>query len=94
MNQTLITQGTTIDELLEAVRAIVRAEVLALPKPEKIKPYLSLTEVCDLTGLSKSTVYQLTHTKQIPHLKRGGKLLFNRQEITGWLESARQQVDP
>lgn len=92
MNSQIILNGIATTELLEAVRAIVRSEIQALPKPEKIKLYLSLDELCDLTGLSKSTAYQYTHTKQIPFIKRGGKLMFKREEIIEWLEASSQPV--
>ncbi len=90
MNSQVILNGIGTDELLEAVRSIIRTEIQAIPKPEKIKPYLTLPEVCDLTGLSKSTVYQYTFNKQIPFIKKSGKLLFDRSKITSWLESASQ----
>lgn len=92
MNQTLITQGLTVDELLTHMRGIVRDELAALPKPEKIKPYISRSEAADLIGVTDSKIYQLTSEKKIPHIKKGGKLLFNRQELIAWLEDARQPV--
>ncbi len=89
----IIVQGIGTEELLEAFRSIVRAEIQAIPKPEKLKPYLSLDEVCDLTQLSRSTIYQYTFGKKIPHIKKSGKLLFNRQEITAWLDAAHQPME-
>lgn len=88
-NTALITQGLTVDQLLASVRDIVRDEIKAIPQPEKVKPFLSLSEACELTGLSKSTIYRLTSERNIPHLKRGGKLLFNRNELTSWLQEAK-----
>lgn len=93
MSSTIITQGLTVDELLTNVRNIVRDEIKAIPAPEKLKPFLSLGEAKELTGLSKSSLYRLTSTKQIPHIKRGGKLLFNRQELIAWLQSANQPLE-
>jgi excisionase family DNA binding protein len=93
MNQQIILNGLTREELVTEIRTIVNDAVSAIPKAEKIKPYLSLAEASDLTGLSKPTLYRLTSQKQIPHIKRGGKLLFNRQELVAWLQSANQPLN-
>ena len=90
-NITLITQGLTLDQLLASVRDIVRDEMKSLPQPEKVKPFLSLSEAVELTGLSKSTLYRMTSEKAIPHLKRGGKLLFNRIELIAWINKQNSQ---
>jgi excisionase family DNA binding protein len=92
MQSQIILNGFSREELLADITALVRSEIQAIPKPEKIKAYLSIDEVCELVDLSKQTVYTMTHKKQIPHIKRGGKLLFNRLEIIGWLESSKQNV--
>lgn len=93
MNTTIITQGLTVEEFLSSVREIVRDEIKSIPQPEKIKPFLSLSEASELTGQSKSTIYRLTSERQIPHIKRGGKLLFNRLELIAWLQSGNQQME-
>jgi len=54
----------------------------------KDKDILNLDEVALYTGLSKSYLYKLTCTGQIPHYKPNGKLVyFNKNEITGWMLS-------
>jgi excisionase family DNA binding protein len=89
MKTTIITQGLTVEELLSSVRETVRHEIKSIPQAEKVKPFLSLEEASEFTGLSKSTLYRLTSERKIPHIKRG-KLLFDRQKLTGWLEEASQ----
>lgn len=88
MESQVIVTGMSTDQFVELVMQRMRQELQALPKPEKIKPYLSIEEVCELLDLSKQTVYTMTHKKQIPHIKRGGKLLFNRVEIVQWLQDS------
>ena len=92
MNSQIILSGVTSEDLIESIRQVIKSELSALPRPEKIKTYFSLQEVCEFLDLSKQTVYTLTHKKQIPHIKRAGKLLFSRSEITAWLEQSRQPV--
>jgi excisionase family DNA binding protein len=51
------------------------------------KTVLSLDEVAQYTGLSKSYLYKLTSAAQIPHFKPQGKhIYFNKEEIDQWLQ--------
>jgi excisionase family DNA binding protein len=90
MQQQIILNGIPPEDFWETIRGIVQAALSQIHKPEKVKPFLSLTEASEFTHLSKSTLYRLTSQQQIPHIKRGGKLLFNREQITQWLEDASQ----
>lgn len=49
------------------------------------KQTLTIEEAAEFTGLTISWLYNLTHTKQIPHYKRGRKLYFDRSELDEWL---------
>lgn len=93
MNQTLITQGTTVEELLANVREIVRSEIAAIPRQEKVKTYMNIDELSEFIHEAKQTIYTRTCQRTIPFLKRNGKLLFNRQEIIRWLEESAQSVE-
>ena len=54
------------------------------------KNVLTLDEVSEYAGLSKSYVYKLTASRMIPHYKPRGKLLFfKKQELDEWLLSGR-----
>lgn len=54
------------------------------------KEVLTLKEVADYTGLSRSYLYKLTMRQEIPHYKPNGKCIyFNRQELDKWLLSNR-----
>ena len=51
------------------------------------KKVLTFEDVALLTGLSRSYLYKLTSTNQIPHYKPSGKqLYFDREEIESWLK--------
>ena len=59
-----------------------RIENLLLTK----KAVLTLIEVAEYTGLSKSHLYKLTSLGKIPHFKPEGKYIyFDRLEIEKWL---------
>ncbi len=54
------------------------------------KNVLTLEDVALLTGLSKSYLYKLTCTKQIPYYRPNGKqIYFDRAEIERWMKQNR-----
>lgn len=54
------------------------------------KNVLTLEDVALLTGLSKSHLYRLTCTHQIPYYKPNGKqIYFDRGEVEAWMKQNR-----
>ena len=51
-----------------------------------MEKFWSVKEVAEYLSLSKSSIYRLTSTRQIPHMKIHGKLIFNPQRILEWVE--------
>lgn len=52
------------------------------------KNVLTFEELCEYIGMSKSYVYKLTSSGQIPHYKPLGKhMFFKKDEIDNWLLS-------
>ena len=49
------------------------------------KKTLTLEETCKYTGYTKSYMYKLTSGQQIPHMKRGKKVFFDKDEIDAWI---------
>lgn len=75
------------ESLNETLAAIERNTMLAAVS---VKRVLTLEEAALFTGLSKSRVYFLTSTKQIPHYKPSGKMVyFDREELEEWLRRVR-----
>lgn len=69
------------EEITSAVAAIAPKEQ---PAPSRI---LRVTDICQLTGYARSTVYQLCFYNRIPH-RRGAKFLyFDELEVKAWMES-------
>lgn len=74
------------DYIFDKLKSIETYTLLAAKK------VLSLEDVTLLTGLSKSHIYKLTYSHQIPHYKPTGKqIYFDRDEIESWLK--RNRVD-
>lgn len=53
----------------------------------KGKKVLQLDGASSITGLSKSTLYKLTSSGEIPHYKRSKHLYFDRVELENWCKS-------
>jgi excisionase family DNA binding protein len=51
--------------------------------------YYNVEEVSKALRLAKPTLYAYVNKKKIPHIKLGGRLLFQKDEITAWLDSMR-----
>lgn len=74
------------DYIIDKLKCIETYTLLAAKK------ILNLEDVTLLTGLSKSHIYKLTYSHQIPHYKPTGKqIYFDRDEIESWLK--RNRVD-
>lgn len=47
---------------------------------------LNLEDVSKQLNLSKSTLYNLTAKKKIPHFKLGSRLMFSQDDLNQWLQ--------
>jgi excisionase family DNA binding protein len=54
-------------------------------KQEEKNEIITLKEACELLSCSKSLIYKLTSSRQIPHSKRGKKLYFERKKLLEWM---------
>lgn len=71
-------------DILNKLEAIERYSLLAA------KNVLCFDDVALLTRLSKSHLYKLTCSHQIPHYKPNGKqIYFDRAEIESWMKQNR-----
>ena len=51
------------------------------------KPYLKTSELSELLGLSRSTIYNLINNGTVPIIKVGARTLIKREDIDGLLQS-------
>lgn len=49
-------------------------------------------QIAKLLSVSLPTVYGYVHFKQIPFMKRRGKLYFSRKEVEEWLKEGRRMT--
>ena len=72
------------EKILTELEAIKQYSMLAA------KNVLNFDDAVVITGLSKSHLYKLTCTHQIPHYKPNGKhVYFDRAELEAWMKQNR-----
>lgn len=77
-----------MENFIEQLNRIERNTLLAA------KNVLTFDDVALLTGLSKSHLYKLTCTHQIPYYKPNGKnIYFDRKEVEDWLRQNRANTE-
>ena len=54
---------------------------------------LTVDEVADLLRLSKPTIYKFVSRRQIPFVKLGGRLLFEPEKLTAWIQDRAVETD-
>lgn len=62
------------------------------PTHPTVEDLLDIDAAAALVKLKRTTVYALTSRRQIPHLKRGGRLYFLKHELLEWLLQGRRDV--
>ena len=56
------------------------------PTPQPLsEPLLTADEVAALLRVPRSTVYELTRTRRLPHIKVGRRTLFVRGDLDAWV---------
>lgn len=55
--------------------------------------FLDVKKVCKYTCLSKSYIYKRVMNKEIPYIKVGGKVIFDRVQIDVWMLNGGQMTE-
>ncbi len=79
----------TLEQKINEVKKIKSIEASIKQIKEQmwtVKETLTIHEASVYLGVSESYIYKLTSSKQIPHYKPNGKLIyFNRKELNKWV---------
>ena len=82
-----------IDRLERAIEKLNTSMNNNESSTNKNDEFMNIEQVATFVGLSKDTIYGLTHKKLIPHFKTGKKLYFNKAEIANWISSKRVKTN-
>ena len=89
----LLVPAELIETIAQRVAELLRDQTG--PPAESASPWLDLAGACAYLGFSRDRLYKLTAAGAIPcRKKRGGQgLLFHREELDAWIESAYERLD-
>lgn len=75
---------------MENIKNQLNELIRLFKKNIEVKEILTLSEAADYLSLSKSALYKLTSSKEIPHYIPGGKMIyFKKSEINLWINNAK-----
>ena len=84
----------TVEELIDLIRQY--AYVSDKPPPGMKEPIrqklLNVKQAAQLLGYEVATIYDKTHRRIIPFLKKGRKLWFKEEDLLAWVESGRKET--
>ena len=70
-------------ERIESLEKTVREKHQPLPLEGEL---MSVEDLCKLLGKSRSAVYRTVRYRDIPYIRQGNRLYFDRATIKKWLE--------
>lgn len=92
MNQLLVLNMSK-EDLQTMIAETVRQELetlLSATQSHPTKEYLSADEACAIYHLSKSALYKLTSSREIPSMKAGKRLLLSRADMDAYVARYRR----
>ena len=75
------------DFLKQAISEVLNGQIK--PIKENLPDILDIKQAAAYLKLKVNTIYEKTSLKLIPHFKKGGKLLFVREELLKWVQEGR-----
>jgi len=81
-------EKSDIEVIANRVVEILKPLLVRTVRDEEKDCLMNVQELSTYMRVSVQCIYKLTQAKQIPHIKRGNKLLlFRKKEIDKWLTS-------
>ena len=87
-NIVLITKTELVEIIQETLRSAKQDEKM----PEQQNEFLNISEASDFLKMAKQTLYGLTSNRQIPFIKKGKKVYFNKSEVIAWLNEGKMKT--
>lgn len=74
-----------VQEIIEGLKPAIQEIIKESACKENNNKLMDVNELIKYLGISKKYVYDKVWKKAIPHIKRSGKLWFNKKDIDKWL---------
>jgi excisionase family DNA binding protein len=88
MEKEEIPQPKSIDDLMGAIRLVVRQEITKALHPAVQDRLLTVAEAADYLRLAKPTLYRLVQQNKIPYMKKTKRLYFSESKLKEWLDQS------
>jgi len=97
MEQSIILNSLGVTELEALIENSIRKVLGEFPLTDEPKnnsgsDLLCIAEASKYLNLAIPTLYGLVSNKIIPHMKKGKKLYFSRQELEEWIKSGKRKT--
>jgi excisionase family DNA binding protein len=89
MQQEEIPPLRSIDDLMGAIRIVVRQEITKALHPAVQDRLLTVSEAAEYLRLAKPTIYSLVQQNKIPYMKQTKRLYFSENKLKEWLDQSR-----
>lgn len=76
----------------EAVRKVMQNFASPMNNNSDEEHLLTIDEACAFLKMKKATLYQKTHKREIPFVKKGKPLFFSRQDLIQWRLSGKKET--
>jgi excisionase family DNA binding protein len=84
----------SLEDLRQMFREEISAQANNLSKSSSnssaSKELLRPAEACLYLKIARSTLYNMVYKRAIPHMKKGKKLYFDKEELNEWVLSGRK----
>jgi excisionase family DNA binding protein len=82
-----------VNQLNERLENIERLLLQRNQQPQKEEDQLlTIQQAAKILCLSVPTIYGLVSRSEIPCMKKGKRLYFSKEEITGWIKTGRKKT--
>jgi excisionase family DNA binding protein len=93
--ENLVFTQLSVQEVRKMIREEVRTalqECQSTTQVDAENDLMTIEELAALVNMAVTSIYGLIRRRQIPHIKRGKRLIFEKTKIIEWLQSGRQNT--
>ncbi|MGE9310795.1 helix-turn-helix domain-containing protein [Niabella sp. CJ426] len=76
----------------EAVRNVLQGFAVNSNNDSTEDELLNVEEACAFLKMKKATLYQKTHKREIPFMKKGKPLFFSKKDLIEWRLSGKKET--
>jgi excisionase family DNA binding protein len=90
MSEIIITSKADLQQIIQHSVKLALSEQHVNPK-ETVSDILDIQEAAEFLKLKVTTIYGYTSQGQIPFIKRGKKLYFEKSKLESWLKEGNRE---